>query len=146
MLVAEVMKQIACVASCGYNFSPQKHLQNIVVCLTSDFLKPKNFQTTDTAPVFGTSSSVSLLAHSETSVSELSLCLSIFSPLNDIRTLNTGCALTCCLFGAAAKQSPLKQCPAARRSAAMRSQHSYATHSPVLGYMKNSYHKKKKQH
>ena len=36
--------------------------------------------------------------------------------------LNTGCGLAYCLFSATAKQPPLKQCPAARRFAALRSQ------------------------
>lgn len=82
MLAAEVVEQIALVASCGYNVNSTIFTENgfvINVVFLVFFKQKKPFKTTDMAPPFGRNSSVSCSPRSATSVSELSLFLSIFT-------------------------------------------------------------------
>lgn len=124
-----------------------QHVQRIVVWSTSGFLKPKNFQTTNTAPLFCTSSTVSCSTRSGPSISELLLFLSI-PPLNTQlfpdKVVHVGVRKSSELGKfwpnldfpiRTAKESPVKWCSAAQGYVPPRS------YSPVLRY-KNSYKEK----
>jgi len=92
MLVAEVVKQIACVASCDYNFSPTTFAE--YCCLINvGFFKAEELPNDRHA-----SFSVQVLPFHCLLVLKLQFenfhrVFPFCSPLNEIRTLNTGCAL-----------------------------------------------------
>jgi len=102
MLVAEGVKQIACVASCVYNFSPTTFAE--YCCLIKvGFFKAEELPNNRHGSSFRYKLFHCLLFLKLQFENFHRVC-PFCSPLNEIRTLKTGCALACCLFGATAKQ------------------------------------------